>query len=230
MRYKILVVDDEEDNRDFLKSLLESQDYSVLLAEGAAEAAMTAGESKPDLILCDVSMPGADGMSLCRQLKSKSATAGIPVVLMSGARRGDEDQAEGIEKGADDYLSKPFTPRLLKAKIQAVLRRYAAPKDLHATLKSRGLKLDTQSRIVTAGGKAVSLTRKEFDLLTTFLSHPGRVLSARQLLETVWGYDPADYNDPHTVEVHISSLRRKLGAKIGAEIVTVPGVGYRFGS
>ncbi len=228
MRHKILVVDDEPDNRTFLKAILEPQGFSVALAQQAAEALDAAEQSSPDLILSDVAMPGLSGLELCRRIKSNARTSRIPIILMSGAQKAEKDQAEGIDLGADDYLTKPFTPRLLLAKINGVLRRFAAPEEFHEILKDMGLALDVQARTVKSGKKRLALTRKEFDLLTTFLRKRGRVLSHLFLLETVWGYDPAVYNDPHTVETHISSLRRKLGPKLSKLIVNVPGVGYRF--
>jgi DNA-binding response OmpR family regulator len=173
-------------------------------------------------------MPGADGFAFTRQLKSDRRTAQIPVILMSGHHKSDEDQVEGIDRGADDYLLRPFSHRLLSAKVKAVLRRYAAPAELEKALKAAGLSLDVQARTVAVNDKQIPLTRKEFDLLTTFLRKKGRVLSVPYLLETVWGYDPAHYNDPHTLQVHLSSLRRKLGAKVAKRIVSVPGLGYRF--
>jgi DNA-binding response OmpR family regulator len=228
MRHKILVVDDEAENRSFLKGILEREGFSVAAAQEAREALASAGESSPDLILSDVAMPGMTGVELCRRLKADARTARIPVILMSGAHKDEKDQAEGIDQGADDYLLKPFTPRLMLAKINGVLRRFAAPDEFRDVLKDMGLTLDVQARTVKSGKKRLALTRKEFDLLTTFLRKRGRVLSHMFLLETVWGYDPAVYNDPHTVESHISSLRRKLGPKVSKLIVNVPGVGYRF--
>jgi len=224
----ILVVDDEADNRAFLKGILETQGFRVSAARQAGEAIETTAQSRSDLILSDVAMPGMSGMDLCRRLKADPRTARIPVVLMSGAHKDEKDQAEGIDLGADDYLLKPFTPRLLLAKIKGVLRRFAAPEEFREVLKEMGLSLDVQARVVKSGQKRLALTRKEFDLLTTFLRKRGRVLNHLFLLETVWGYDPALYNDPHTVESHIYSLRRKLGPKLGKLIVNVPGVGYRF--
>lgn len=228
MRYKILVVDDEEDNRVVYKGVLEGEGFSVVLAKSASEALLAAADSRPDLILLDVAMPEMDGIELCRRLKSERGSSAIPVILMSGVHKGEADQTEGIEEGADDYLPKPFSPGLLAAKVRAVLRRYLAPRELEKTIKAEGLALDVQARTLTLKDRRIALTRKEFDLLTTFLRKPGRVLSIPYLLETVWGYDPADYNDPHTVKVHISSLRKKLGLKLGGKIVSVSGLGYRF--
>lgn len=230
MRYKILLVDDELDNRTTYKGVLEKSGFSVLTAQNAGEAFGLAVDSKPDLVLSDVSMPGGDGLTLCRRLKADRGTAQIPVILMSGVRRGEEEQTEGIELGADDYVPKPLSPRLLCAKIHAVLRRYEAPKELESRLKTEGFELDVHARTVKNGRKNIHLTRKEFDLLTTFLRKPGRVLSAPYLLETVWGYDPADYDDPRTVGVHVSALRKKLGPRFAERLINVPGLGYRLDS
>ena len=228
MRFTILVVDDNADFRETLKAVLEQADLTVLAAREGREAFALALDSKPDLILSDVAMPVDDGLTLCRKLKQDPRTASIPVVLISGEKKNEAEQVEGIEGGADDYLTKPFPPGLLRAKIHAVLRRYEAPEELKEFLGTQGLVLDVQARTVALKGRRVSLTRKEFDLLTTFLRKPGRVLSVPYLLETVWGHDPADYNDPATVQVHLSSLRKKLGPGLGRRIVTVPGLGYRL--
>ncbi len=228
MRYKILLVDDEKENREIYQELLKAEGFTVLVAANTKDALLAALDSKPDLILSDVAMPNGDGLAFCRNLKADRRSAAIPVILMSGVHKGEEDQVEGIEGGADDYLAKPFSPGLLCAKVRAVLRRYASPEDLAEVLKSEDMELDVQGRRVTCGGRPVSLTRKEFDLLTTFLRKPGRVLSVPYLLETVWSYDPADYNVPHTVSVHVSNLRRKLGPKFAKRVASLPGSGYRF--
>lgn len=227
-RCRILLVDDEADNRRVYGDVLEAEGYAVKRVPNAREAFEAAVEAAPDLILSDVSMPGGDGLSLLAKLRADKRTARVPVVLMSGVHKGSDDQAEGLDQGADDYLPKPVTPALIRAKVAAVLRRYGAPEELGEKLKTHGLVLDVAARTATISGRRVPLTRKEFDLLTTFLRKPGRVLSVPFLLETVWGYDPADYSDPHTIGVHVSTLRRKIGAKLAARIVAVPGLGYRF--
>ena len=227
-RARILIVDDEADNRRVYGDLLSAEGYAVRRAATASAAFALAVESPPDLVLSDVSMPGEDGISLLSRLRAEKKTSNVPVILMSGVRTATNDQAEGLDQGADDYLPKPVPLTLLRAKISAVLRRYGAADELGDVLKAQGLSLDVSSRTVVAGGKKVALTRKEFDLLTTFLRKPGRVLSIPFLLETVWGYDPADYSDPHTVGVHVSTLRKKIGHKVGERIVALPGLGYRF--
>lgn len=228
VRAKILLVDDEADNRRIYGDLLSAEGYAVKRASSGDEAFALAVEAPPDLVLSDVSMANGDGLSLLSRLRAEKKTARVPVILMSGVRVDADDQADGLERGADDYLPKPVSPILLRAKIAAVLRRFSAATELGGVLKAQGLVLDEAARTVEISGERIALTRKEFDLLTTFLRKPGRALSTAYLLETVWGYDPADYSDPHTVGVHISTLRKKIGPKLGAKIVALTGLGYRF--
>lgn len=225
---RILFVDDEEDVYRLYGTVLKAEGYSVRYAKSGDQAFSLATASPPDLVISDVSMANGDGLSLVARLRAEKKTSRLPVILMSGVRVGPDEQADGLEHGADDYLPKPISPALLRAKISTVLRRFDSAVDLHDVLKTHGLALDVSARTVSVSGKNVALTRKEFDLLTTFLRKSGRVLSVPFLLETVWGYDPADYSDPHTVGVHVSSLRKKIGAKIGGRIVAFPGLGYRF--
>jgi DNA-binding response OmpR family regulator len=228
LKARILFVDDEEDARSVFGNLLAAEGHSVRLAASGDEAFSLALESPPDLVLADVSMSNGDGLSLLARLRADKTTSRLPVILMSGVRVKLDDQTGGLEQGADDYLPKPVAPAMLRAKISAVLRRFGSAVDLSEQLKTHGLTLDVSARTVAVSGRKVALTRKEFDLLSTFLRKPGRVLSIPFLLETVWGYDPADYSDPHTVGVHVSSLRKKIGAKIGERIVSLPSLGYRF--
>lgn len=223
----ILLVDDEADNRRVYGDLLELQGFSVRRASSAAEALASALESTPDLVLSDVAMAGGDGITLLARLRAERATASVPVILMSGVRNKSGDQTRGLELGADDYLSKPIEPPLLAAKVSAVLRRSAGTLSIEI-LRAQGLEVDLNGRIVKSGGRPIELTRKEFDLLATFMRRPGRVLSTSFLLETVWGYDTETYSNPHTVGVHVSTLRKKIGAKAAERIVSVPGFGYRF--
>lgn len=223
----ILVVDDDRSILEIARKFLSARGFGVVVSDNGSEALMLAKETAPDLVLCDAKMPGLDGRALCRVLKKEKATRGVPVVIMSGERIGDADVIGGFGDGADDYVLKPFSLPVLLARLQAVLRRFAPSQAAGDTLKRCGIELDAAGRTVKAGRQPVSLTRKEFDLLAALLAHPGRVLSVSQLLQTVWGYDPADYNDPSTVEVHVSHLRRKLGAR-GRHIVNVIGHGYKF--
>jgi DNA-binding response OmpR family regulator len=225
--HKILVVDDERPILEMVRRYLAANGETPIVTDDGSQALLLVKDSKPDLVLCDAQMPGLDGFSLCRALKRESKTV-LPVVLMSGVRVGDKDQVAGFELGADDFVLKPFSLPVLLARLRAVLRRYEAVSESSERLQRSGIELDPEGRTVKAGGKPVSLTRKEFDLLAVLLSKPGRLLSVPYLLETVWGYDPADYNDPGTVEVHVSHLRKKLGPKHGKRIVNMPGHGYKF--
>lgn len=228
MAQKILVVDDDEVVRKVIKKFLTGNGLSVVLTDNGSEALLLIRESRPDLLLLDAEMPGLDGFAVCRVLKKEAATRQIPIIIMSGNRIDDQDMVEGFEGGADDYIVKPFSLQVLRARIQAVLRRYQSSPAMEIALKKSGIELDPAGRTVKIKGKPISLTRKEFDLLAALISSAGRVLSVSVLLETVWGYDPADYNDPGTVEVHVSHLRKKLGPKTEKHIVNVIGHGYKF--
>ena len=228
MANKILVVDDDEQVRNLIKKYLIDNSFSVVLTDNGSEGLLLVRESKPDIILVDAEMPGLDGYAVCRVIKKEAASRQIPVIIMSGSRIGDTDVLSGFEGGADDYVMKPFALPILLARIRAVLRRYETATQLETKLKKSGVELDPAGRTVKVSGTPVSLTRKEFDLLATLISKPGHVLSVPYLLETVWGYDPADYNDPGTVEVHVSHLKKKLGPKTAKRIVNVLGHGYKF--
>ena len=228
MATKILVVDDDRALLAMVKKYLAASGMTVIMTDNGSEALLLVRDSKPDLILCDAEMPGLDGHALCRRLKQEADTRSIPVVLMSGARMADKDVLQGFESGADDYVMKPFSLPVLLARLNAVLRRYTAAEQRDGVLHKCGIELDAAGRTVKVGKDPVSLTRKEFDLLAVLLSKSGRVLAIPYLLETVWGYDPADYNDPGTVEVHVYHLRKKLGAKLAKRIINMPGLGYKF--
>lgn len=228
MAKKILVIDDDKSILAFVRKYLTANGYAVVVTDSGSEGLMLVRESRPDAILMDVDMPGLDGNTVCRVLKKEAATQSIPVVIMSGARITEPDVLAGFSGGADDYITKPFSLAVLGARLEAVLRRYKTSPKMESTLKKSSIELDPAGRTVKIAGKAVSLTRKEFDLLAILLDKAGRVLSVPYLLETVWGYDPADYNDPGTVEVHVSHLRKKLGPKLGKRIVNLTGNGYKF--
>lgn len=229
MPSKILLVDDDRKMLEVMRRYLENHDFSVIFTDNGSEALMMARDSRPDLIVADVELPGLDGLALCKALKNSPDTAHMPVIIISGGRTEAEDIVEGYGKGADDYLTKPFAFPVLTAKINAVLRRYSAYSGgAAAKIKSEGLEIDPGARTVKIDGKPAVLTRKEFDLLTLLLEKKGRVLGIPYLLETVWGYDMATYDNPHTVETHISSLRKKLGTKLAKRIESVTGHGYKF--
>ncbi|HAM36038.1 MAG TPA: DNA-binding response regulator [Elusimicrobia bacterium] len=228
MTLKALVVDDDRAILGMVKRYLAAGGMSCVVTDNGSEALMLVRESRPDIILVDAEMPGLDGPAVCRVIKKEAATRAIPVIIMSGSRIDEKEILAGFQGGADDYVLKPFSLAVLMARIQAVLRRYKTSEQSGEKLKRFGIELDPAGRTVKVNGKGVSMTRKEFDLLTTLLSKSGRALSIPYLLETVWGYDPGDYNDPGTVEVHICHLRKKLGPKLAKRLVAVIGHGYKF--
>jgi two-component system phosphate regulon response regulator PhoB len=228
MKPCILIVEDDNRLRKFFTKTLEGEEYRVVAVQSAEEAFACVRDSHADLLLSDVVLKGKDGVMLCRELRSRPETSHLPVILISGRRIEEEDQVEGLGSGADDYLLKPVSGSMLVAKIQSVLRRYRAPLDLAETLEAHGLLLDVQSRVVTLRGQAIALTRKEFDLLAAFLRQPGQVLTNEYLLEWIWGVDPHIELDTRTLTVHVSSLRNKLGERLGGRIANVPRLGYRF--
>ncbi len=228
---KILIVDDDNALLSVLKRYLKAEGYVVLATNDGSEALLMARESHPDIILADAEMPGLDGYSVCRLIKKEEAVKSTPIIIMSGERKSDKDVLSGFDVGVDDYVAKPFVLPVLKARIQAVLKRAQPAGQQNGEILSRaGIELNQESRTASVDGKALSLTRKEFDLLCVLMEKAGRVLSVNYLLETVWGYDPANYNDHRTVEVHISHLRKKLGHKAAKYIVNVLGHGYKFES
>lgn len=228
MKGVVLVVEDDALARKALGKQLEAEGYSVLAVAGAEEALVELRQTVPAVVVSDVKLKGLDGIQLCRQIRSDGRLAGVPVVLLSGSRIEPEDQIAGLEHGADDYLLKPVPGRLLAVRIAAVMRRYAAPGTLRETLRAQKLELDVRSRVVTVGGQPVTLTRKEFDLLTFLLEHRGDALPHQRILDAVWGIDPAAEVDTETLKTHVSTLRGKLGKALGDRIVSIRGVGYKF--
>lgn len=226
---KILLVEDDRKILDVMRRYLENRGFSVIFTDNGSEAVMFARDSQPDLIVADVELPGLDGFGLCKAVKCSAETAAIPVIIISGAKVEEADIVAGYDKGADDYLVKPFAFSVLAAKINAVLRRYSAcTGPASRKIREQGVELDPAARTVKLGGKPVALTRKEFDLLLLMLEKKGRILGVPYMLETVWGYDMAGCDNPHTVETHISSLRKKLGPRLAARLVSVTGHGYKF--
>lgn len=228
MRYKIMVADDDPAIRRVIEVLLKKAGYSTILCESGDEVLAKAGKSNPDLLLMDVLLGDADGRKLCSILKEKPATRHIPIVLMTAQKKKDEDLVSGLRRGADDYIFKPMSPPVLLAKVEAVLRRGRAPERFREVLKHCGLALDVSQRTVKLKDKEIGLSRKEFDLLTVLLRKRDEVLSPNFLLETVWGYEIEDYNDPHTVHVHMSRLKKKLGKSFASRIQNVIGSGYKL--
>lgn len=224
MPRQVLVVDDEEGIRRVLRGYLEADGIGVREAATGAEALECAGRGEADLILLDVMLPDMDGVEVLRLLRTSSQ---IPVILVT-ARAEETDKLIGLAVGADDYVTKPFSPREVVARVKAVLRRDRGQGGDPDRLLFAGMAIDLPRRSVQMAGAAVELTTLEFDLLAALAAAPGRVFSRRQLLERVWGYD--FYGDERVVDVHIRNLRKAMGDDAAAPhiIGTVRGVGYRF--
>lgn len=228
MAKTILLVDDDAAIRRAVIAWLERAGWRVTSLPAGERALETALSLKPDMILMDVLLGDADGRELCKRMRAEPALSVVPVILISGSKTDLEDQVAGLRGGADDYLLKPLSQRLLLAKLDTVLARYRAPKEASGTLKLLGLSVDVGARTVRAGRKEIALTRKEFDLLTALLRRRGSVTKVSDLLESVWGYETEVYDDPHTVQVHVSRLKRKLGKPFASRLVSVVGHGYRL--
>ncbi len=218
---KILVIDDEQNIVDLVATYLRKEGYQVHTATDGVSGLKAARSIKPDLVVLDIMLPGMDGLDLLAQLRRESD---VYVILLT-ARSDETDKIVGLTVGADDYITKPFSPRELVARIKAALRRlHAGAGTRSATLAFRHVRIDPGSRQVWVNEKPVMLTAIEFDLLHALAERRGVVLSREQLLERVWGYD--FYGEERVVDVHIGHIRSKLGNE--RFIVTVRGVGYRF--
>jgi two-component system, OmpR family, alkaline phosphatase synthesis response regulator PhoP len=218
-RGTIVVVDDEPNIADLVGMYLEREGFRVLQA-ATGEAALQANAAhRPRLIVLDVGLPDVDGLEVCKRIRQ---TSQVPIIFLT-ARDGEVDRVLGLELGADDYLTKPFSPAELVARVKAVLRRVdgAPPPEV---VQAGRVTIDAGRREVRVDDAVVELTTKEFDLLRFLADRPGLVMSRQQILDGVWGYDW--YGDPRTVDVHIAQVRKKVGD--GVEIRTVRGVGYRL--
>jgi DNA-binding response OmpR family regulator len=223
MAEKILVVEDERNIASFVAMYLKNARYQVDIARDGTEALQKADSTKPDLVVLDLMLPDIDGIEICRRIRQKSD---VPILMLT-ARDEDVDKIIGLEVGADDYMTKPFNPRELVARVKSILRRSGPDRKEResATLQHGDLHIDSGRREVKVGDTEIQLAPKEFDLLWELLDHRGLVLTRDQLLERVWGYTFA--GDTRTVDVHVRQLRRKLGE--ASPIVTVWGVGYKVG-
>ena len=218
---KVLVVDDDTAIRELAATFLKREGYTVITARDGEEALARARAEEPNLILLDLMLPRLDGFEVCRILRAES---NIPIMMLT-ARGDDIDKIVGLEIGADDYLTKPFNPREMIARVKAIIRRSARkprPKRLFSTGR---LVVDRARREARVSGEPVPLRAKEFDLLVCFLEHAGLALSRQQILEEVWGYDIAGMT--RTVDVHVNHLRRHLAGS-GVAIQTLRGVGYKL--
>jgi len=224
----VLVVEDEADVAEMIRYNLGKEGYDVRLAGNGMDALRLAKEAKPELILLDIMVPQLNGWEICRRLKQDRETVAIPVIMVTG-RVEEGDKVLGFEMGADDYVTKPFSPRELLARVRAVTRRgRLGDADGAQVLRAGDLEIDRQRFEVKMKGRLVELTRKEFDLLATLIRTPGRVFGREDLLDLVWGQD--GFVEPRTVDVHVARLRAKFTAARVSEpgIETVRGVGYRF--
>ena len=218
---KILVVDDEPNIIELAKLYLEREGYQVEGVANGNDALSRQSAVNPDIIILDLMLPDIDGFEVCRQIRTKSD---VPILMLT-ARKEDIDKIVGLELGADDYLTKPFNPRELVARVRAILRRYQTGQKPSDTVEVGRLRIDLPRHEVAIDGQPVKLRTKEFALLATLAQNLGIVLSRDKLLELVWGYDY--YGETRTVDVHVNHLREKI-AESGAQIETVRGTGYKM--
>ena len=221
----ILIIEDEKNIQELLKYNLEEAGYHTLKAVKGNEGLQLAQKQKPDLVLLDLMLPELSGIEVCKILKNNSATSPIPIIMLT-AKGTETDKIIGLELGADDYITKPFSPRELLARIKAVLRRLKE-KPKFKILRAGLIEVDLDKHIVLIKKKPIGLTSKEFSLLKELMSADGRVLTREQLLEKVWGYDESIHIETRTVDMHILQLRKKLKSEAD-KIITVKNVGYRF--
>ncbi|MGR3483624.1 phosphate regulon transcriptional regulator PhoB [Salipiger marinus] len=222
----VLVVEDEAAQREVLRYNLEAEGFRVASAGNGEEAMVLLDEENPDVIVLDWMLPNLSGIEVCRQIKTRPETRGVPVIMLS-ARSEEVDRVRGLETGADDYVVKPYSLRELMARVKAQLRR-ARPAAAGLRLEFEDIVLDAETHRVTRGGQELKLGPTEFRLLSTFMEKPGRVGSREQLLDRVWGRDI--YVDTRTVDVHIGRLRKALGVHGGEDLLrTVRGAGYALG-
>ncbi len=219
----VMVIEDEKEIRDLVRYNLERAGFRVTAVADGEEGLRRLFASRPDLLVLDLMLPGRNGLEILREVRGESTTRELPVIVLT-ARSAEMDKLLGFEHGADDYLTKPFGPRELVARVQALLRR-AQPNRQEAGITIGDLAISTMAREAVYRARKLSLTPREFELLAFLARHPGRVLSREELLRKVWGYDYV--GETRTVDVHVRRLRAKLGDK-GKLIQTVTGAGYKF--
>jgi len=220
----ILVIDDEKDLIELVRYNLEKEGFEVIGAPDGESGLKIATQFQPDVILVDVMLPGIDGLDVCRLLRSSNRTARIPVIMLT-AKSAESDRVVGLELGADDYVTKPFSPRELGARVKAVLRRTAAHQEPPDLVRRGDLVIDLSRREVLCRDKTIFLTATEFRLLQFLADRPGRVFSRSEIIDGSLGRDVAVLD--RTIDVHVMALRRKLG-RCGEWIETIRGFGYRF--
>jgi len=218
---KILAIDDEANILELERIYLEREGYRVRTAATGNDGLSTFSEFSPDIVILDLMLPDTDGFEVCRQIRKKSE---VPILMLS-ARKEDIDKIVGLELGADDYMTKPFNPRELIARVRAIIRRTQSGPKTGDTIDLAQLHINLASQEVSVAGQPVKLRTKEFALLSTLAQNSGIVLSREKLLEMVWGYD--FYGETRTVDVHINHLREKIAAS-GVNIETIRGTGYKM--
>lgn len=225
-KYKILAVDDEEHIQELLKFNLENSGYYVTCCGNGIEALSYAKSLKPDLILLDVMLPGIDGYEVCKEIRKDNSISNLPIIMIT-AKSEELDKILGLELGADDYITKPFSIRELLARVKALLRRTAI-QPIDKSFKFDNIVIDFEKHEVLKEGKRIDLTLKEFEVFEILIKNKGRVITRDYLLEKVWGYEYI--GETRTVDVHIRHLRQKIedDDKIPKYIETIRGVGYRF--
>jgi two-component system alkaline phosphatase synthesis response regulator PhoP len=225
MSKKILVIEDEKDVQDLLQLYLKREGYEVRIAKEGEAGLRKASDERFDLVLLDLMLPHMDGLDICRTLRSQTKTADLPIVIIT-AKAEEADRIVGLELGADDYITKPFSPREVLARVKALFRRLEKPKaGTQAKQEYGGIALDPDRYEVTYRAKSQNLTAKEFKLLEFFLANRGRVLSRDLLLNEIWGYDY--FGTTRTVDVHVAHLRQKFPL-LNKSLVAVKGLGYKL--
>ena len=224
MPKKILIIEDEKDIRDLLRHYLTKEGYDVQEAEDGDSGLLRLTKEKCDVVLLDLMLPGMDGLEVCRAIRSQLRTFELPVIMLT-AKAEEADRIVGLELGADDYITKPFSPREVVARIKAVLRRVEKPKPKEARQEYEGISLDAVRYEVSYNGRAQSLTSKQFKLLEFLLANKGRGLSREVLLNEIWGYDY--FGTTRTVDVHVAYLRKKFSI-LNRTLVSIKGVGYKL--
>jgi two-component system phosphate regulon response regulator PhoB len=220
----ILIIDDEKDLNELVRYNLEKERFDVICATDGQSGLEIATKHRPDLIVLDLMMPGMDGLEVCQQLRNDGRTSRIPLIMLT-ARATEADRVVGLEMGADDYITKPFSPRELVARVKAVLRRTTLQQQPLEVLRHGSIVIDVNRHEVTCEGKPVQLTATEFKILQYLVSRPGRVTSRDEIIDAALGHDAAVFD--RTIDVHITAIRRKLG-KGADHIETIRGFGYKF--
>ena len=218
--FQIMVVDDDRNTRRLLQAVLEADGYKVLTAENGEDALALMDSEYVDLVVLDIMMPKMDGWQVCREIRQNSK---VPIIMLT-AKSEERDELLGFDLGVDEYISKPFSPKILVARVEAILRRSGKTGE-DDVLEAGGIRIDKAAHMASIDGKPMELSYKEFELLTYFLENQGIALSREKILNNVWNYDY--YGDARTIDTHVKKLRSKMGDK-GDLIKTIWGMGYKF--